>query len=192
MIDSEEFTTEAGIRQGSPLAPILLNIYAANRSEPPTKIKIQHFADDTIIWTTGKNINRLVESLQQYIIQYQQWTYDQKITINTNKSELILFHNPPYVHQNIAICIKLNNHTIPQVQTVKYLGVTFDRTLNFQSDINETVKKILRRANLLWQIRGTVDPKTITHTYKTIIRSLIDYRFMFMSPAHRSKIEWIN
>ncbi|EFA13674.2 hypothetical protein TcasGA2_TC008560 [Tribolium castaneum] len=77
------------------------------------------------------------------------------------------------------IQLLLNNQQIPHLKTIKYLGVTFSHTCSLAPDINETLKKVRNRANLLYLIRGRLhgcSPQTLLYTYNSFIRPVIEYR----------------
>ena len=68
---------------------------------------------------------------------------------------------------------------IPQYKTVRYLGITFSDNCSLNPDLENTLKKIRNRSNLLHQIRGRIsgcNHQTLKHTYNTFIRPICDYR----------------
>ena len=75
------------------------------------------------------------------------WFMANKLTLNANKSNCILFH----VKKNkmAAISLIVNNVKLPVVQNVKFLGVWVDRNLDWHEHVNKVILKLKHNLNLL-------------------------------------------
>lgn len=174
----------AGVPQGSILSPLLYIIYARDIPRPTNeKTKITLFADDTAIWTSHPTTAACSKSMSQYLKEFETWCKKWRITPNPNKTQSILFRHPQfqrkYTQSTNNIDIKLWNKKLTLQKQAKYLGITFSNTLSWNHDLHLTIKKAKNRSNLLYALRGKIKgchPKTLTHTYKTYIRPIFDYR----------------
>lgn len=72
------------------------------------------YADDTILYVRGRNINDIQANLQELTKETAKWTNMNKLTINTDKTKTIVFNR-----QNISnseLDITINNKVLEQVK----------------------------------------------------------------------------
>lgn len=140
-INLESSTTrnaEAGVPQGSVLGPTLFSIYVHDLPTPRL-CKVLQYADDTILYTTSRNITVTKPILErgttELITYFQKW----RIVTNTTKTEAVLFNkkrnkNPPP--------LKIQDETIQWTKQAKYLGVWLDKHLTLNKHLTETRRKV--------------------------------------------------
>ena len=113
-----DIRNDEGVPQGAILSPVLFNIFIddlVNTLQTPKSTALA-FADDIAVHTTDKM------SLHSTIRAFEQWSRENGIAINKNKSAVM--------------CIRVDRRTpmprfnhvmgIPVAQEYKYLGVTLD------------------------------------------------------------------
>ena len=79
---------------------------------------------------------------------------------------------------NEAYTHRLFSETIPSCENLKFLGVTFDLGLTFNSHVQEIKKKSMNRLNIIKIISNRnykLNKKTLKTTYLALIRSKLDY-----------------
>ena len=72
----------------------------------------------------------------------------------------------------------LNNSLIPVVGEARFLGLIFDKKLNFKSHISEVKTISLKALNLLRVLSNTnwgADRKVLLRLYRSLVRSKLDY-----------------
>ncbi|GFX88630.1 RNA-directed DNA polymerase from mobile element jockey [Trichonephila clavipes] len=86
----------AGLAQGSILAPTLFNLYV-NDIIKNTNTQICLYADDTTILRRHRNLNTLVENINEHLAHLEIWFSVWKIAINSSKTEAVFFskRHPP-------------------------------------------------------------------------------------------------
>ena len=82
---SSEQTTLCGIPQGSILGPLLFLLYINDIINVSTLWYIILFADDTSLFSHGKNIDLLINNLNTELVKLSQWLNSNKLTINVKK-----------------------------------------------------------------------------------------------------------
>lgn len=167
----------AGLPQGSPLSPILFNIYTADIPTSNT-INIAQFADDTALYCSSTSLDILRNTMQQYLNQISAWSNKWKIKLNPSKSTAKIFSlktisTPPP--------LTLNNNIIPwtpQNKTVRYLGLHLDTRLNWKEHINiktqQTKVKLIQLKPLI-NNHSKITIENAKLIYTTVIRPLMLY-----------------
>ena len=74
--------------------------------------------------------------------------------------------------------VHVNQDTVPQTDTVKYLGLHFDKRLTWRENVTKTRKHLdLRTRELIWLI-GKRSPLSLTNKiliYKTVLKPIWTY-----------------
>lgn len=178
----------AGVPQGGLLSPILFNYYI-NDIPKTEQTKLKIFADDTAIISestvpdqANKYIQRNITELEKY---YNKW----KIKINPTKTTLTHFT------QRLRTCkntITFDGHNIKKQDTVKYLGVTLDKKLNFNKHIENSVRKgkiILREVFPLISNQSQLSKKSKLRIYKQAIRPVFLYANPIWSNTSKTNLQ---
>ena len=98
-----------GVPQGSTLGPLLLLIYI-NDLQNSLNSPLVLFADDIGLVTHGFNPNELRTLINRELNHLLQWTTANKITVNPQKSSILIF--PPKISSPSNIDLALNYNTV--------------------------------------------------------------------------------
>ena len=109
-----------GVPQGSILGPILFLLYINDITTCSNTLKFTLFADDTSLLCENKTIALLETSLNNELKNVATWITSNKLSLNINKSNFILFSNDKIKH---SINIKYNNKSLERKTCCKYLGI---------------------------------------------------------------------
>ena len=92
------------------------------------------------------------------------------LQINAPKTQAMTVGPVPYR------CIySLDNHEVDANDTLKILGVTLDRKLNFVAHVSEQVKKACAKASALWRIRRFITLDVMCRLFKAYILPHLGY-----------------
>ena len=114
----------------------------------------------------------------QIRIKFQQlyrWCVCNKLTINSDKTNFILFHtiNKPLPKDFNEIVV--DSMIIKRVKSFKYLGLILDETLNWGDHVNSLCSSLLKYFGIFNQIKHKVYAKIARQIYFAFIYSRIKY-----------------
>jgi hypothetical protein len=168
---------KAGVPQGAILSPLLYNIFTSDMPLP-VNVKTAVFADDTLLYCTNENVELATLNVQEALNDLMSWFTKWRIAINPNKSEAKIFTlRRPLDPQNLIIL----NEEIPwnpPDQAIKYLGVYFDRKLNWKFHINRKINLAYGKLSKLFPLlnkKSSLSVKNGVLLYKSILRPLLLY-----------------
>ena len=101
----------------------------------------------------------------------QDWFLANKLTLNINKSVIVLFGK----HGNRKINISIGSEIIPQVRSTKFLGLWIDEDLSWKDHITKLLLKLKRNINLLRTGRNFLTPQALKVLYFAQIHSNLSY-----------------
>ena len=145
-----------GLQQGTVNSPLLFSIYnndlqnLFNLNTSTHKHSIA-FADDLIIYVTGRKTEKIRTELQELFNKINEYYHSWKLKVNGSKCETILFRSKtskigPIEREH---CKKFHlkekaneGDLIPHKNCVKYLGVNIDEKLNYKQHIEIQLSKV--------------------------------------------------
>ena len=102
------------------------------------------------------------------------WFSANKISLNVEKTELIIFKSPRKVLLG-EIKIRFSGKRLCPSNSVKYLGIKIDRFLHRHDQVNSIVVKFNRANALLLKIGNYVNTKTLRNIYFAIFNSFLSH-----------------
>ena len=169
---SKYITIDDGVPQGAILSPLLYNIFINDFS---TYIKIPTiiYADDTILLITGIDIVSLQNQLTHYFHKLHHYYSSNKLVLNTEKTQLILFGDKNIYNWNICL-----NTSIQNLLSVKYLGINIDN----QISINPHIIHLIRNINKHITVFKTFKYHLTNNAKTLLVHSLIIPHILYACP----------
>ena len=149
-------------------------VYINALQEAVTHSLIHHFADDTNILHCSKSLKKINKYINRDLSQIVQWLRANRISLNANKTELIIFRP-----KNKSIAKHLNFRIIGQkinpVNKANYLGIYLDEHLTWNFQLIQIKTKLSRSCGLLAKLRYHVKTELFRTLYFAIFKSVLTY-----------------
>ena len=170
---SNPATMTNAIPEGSNLGPLCFSIFINDLPQVLLHTKCTIYADDGAVYASGSSKEEVQQQLNHDLSLIQDWSNNNKIAINFDKTECMLFH-PSYMNEE-NITIKIDNHQIKQVNKFLYLGVLLDNHLSFNLHYETVCKKVSGRIRLIARHKKFFDFTYMKIFCTSLILSIVDY-----------------
>ena len=134
------------------------------------------FADDTSLFSKVIDINESENNLNSDLEKITKWAYQWKMQFNPDPNkqanEVIFLKKlngisyPP---------VKFNNNDIAKCSDQKHLGIVLDSLLNFESHVNQKIKKCNKLIGVIRRLSIHLPRTALLTIYKSFIRPNLDY-----------------
>lgn len=159
---SEERVMRHGVVQGSILGPLLFLIYVNDFASALPSCKVVEFADDNNFSIKSKFIEEAKIEMTRHTETATDWFLSNLLNVNLNKTETMMF--------------SLKKTNIPEnPEKIKFLGVTLDAKLTFESHVDIMSKKLCSATYVLRNISKIVDMETLKMAYYGLFHSVCMY-----------------
>ncbi|KAH7987088.1 hypothetical protein HPB52_024533 [Rhipicephalus sanguineus] len=167
-----------GSPQGSPISPLLWNvvIHGLLSLDMPPGVSVQAYADDTVILISGKTRQSLGEVGSEVLRRVEAWTSGSKVRLSREKTFCVLFSHGVGGMERVHPTVRAEASAkgLKFVDTLRVLGVVFDRRLNFFAHADHVRAKAEHLAAKIVTFRnmaGNLKPSNI-QTYVSYIKKL--------------------
>jgi hypothetical protein len=135
-----------GTVQGSILGPILYAIFVAPLFD---LAKMTKFADDNYVIKFHKFLAQLLIDMKETLEMITKWLKDSGLKVNDQKTELCLFSKL----DTLPITLSINGYDIISKTQINVLGVIFDSKLQWQPQVENSIKKANKAKYAISMIR---------------------------------------
>ena len=162
-----------GVPQGSILGPILFLIYindlivSCKHSDPFL------FADDTNLFTSGKNLNDIARQMNEELASICIWLKVNKLSLNVKKTHFMVFN--PKKRPCDKIQLNIDGALIDEEQHTKFLGVFIDNKLTWKKHIEHITGKISRGIGVIWKAKKLLNKSALKTLYYSFIYPYLTY-----------------
>ena len=169
---------KCGVPQGAVLSPTLFSIFINDIPVKRDKNKRYSllFADDLVFFEIYKNYTATLEKrINKYLEQLEKWSNLWRVTFAPHKCNSLVFTKKQTTDQ---FDLYMYGQKIEQVNEAKFLGITFDSMLKFDTHIQNISKTCSEKLNLirtLTQKQWKIDAGVLINIYKSLIRSIMEY-----------------
>ncbi len=147
------FKFPAGCPQGSTLGPKVFNIYCNDLHEVVDGHLIS-YADDSYVVLSSSNVSSLVQRSEEVIQKHLEWLSSNGMVCNTDKTEVMLLGSDGADE----IEIRVGQNHVKSSQSLKVLGIMFDRTLSWNVQVSSAISKSNRMFHGLKGLKKLLNP----------------------------------
>jgi hypothetical protein len=165
-----------GVPQGSPLSPLLFNIYMSKLKEIEDGSKISQFADDLVIWERAELGEVAVSKLQKRIKALTKWADRLGLQFSPDKCVAIKFTRKRK-HGGYP-SLKIKGVELKYGDSAKYLGVIWDKGATWKYQIKQVITSANKRVGILSFMSKhnyRLNQKIMITLYKTLVRPVLEY-----------------
>lgn len=166
---------DVGVPQGSVLGPLLFTLYVNDFQNCLDRAEAFQYADDTAILSSSCSLEHAVDSLTDDLIQVSDWFSVNRLKLNVDKTQFIIFGSKTQVRNSRDTSIKFQNMEIKQSSNIKYLGLLLDSTLSFDSHVDHLISKVTKVMGALSCIRFLIPLKQRSQIYQALVLPHLSY-----------------
>ena len=141
-----------GIPQGSTVGPLMFIIYLNDLSSILQNCKYQLYADDTVLYMSGQEIEPITDNMCIDLAQFKDWCDCNKLTINIKKTKYMIFGLKSQIKEIRHHVLNIHDHFLDRVTSYKYLGVTPDACLTYSRHMENCLNVSSHKVFLLSKI----------------------------------------
>ncbi|GBM34280.1 hypothetical protein AVEN_253004-1 [Araneus ventricosus] len=164
--------------QGAVSSCSLFNIMINDLIENLKKIHAAQclaFEVNISVFSTDQNVDISGANIDQAMIYLEKWCDKNQMTSNTDKTVYQLFTLSTKQH---LTTVKYKIRDLSRQDCFRYICVALDNKLSWRRHADDNVEKGASRLSLLRRLSGVTwgsSPETLATTYKTYVRSVLDY-----------------
>ena len=163
-----------GVPQGSIIGPLFFIIFMNDIFYASELLFNVLYADDTSIFLSHKDLQTLVQSMNNEMKHISQWLKANKLTLNSEKTYYMVFHRGRRKSYN-NIKLYIDDAIIEEASTIKYLGVILDNKLKWTSHIAFVKNKVAKGIGIIQRASKFLTKATLSKLYYTFIFPYLIY-----------------
>ena len=181
VIDGKSSSTvpvTSGVPQGTVLGPVLFLVYINDLPDYLTHSKLRLFADDSIIYRTIRSQSDC-DKLQLDLDAAARWEGDWLMAFHPDKCTVLPITKKKHPFQHNYI---LHNHVLDTVTSAKYLGVTVQSNLKWDTHINNITANGNKTLGFLKRNLKISNQQVKTQAYQALVRPKLEYSCSVWDP----------
>ena len=175
---SDPIDISPGLPQGSPLSPVLFNVYTAGVTvaQGNNSGRTLSFADDVTVYETGTDRMEMARGLQERLRAVEQWCDESSAVINPVKAQILWCSLNNHIVGEPTPPITLEYEVVERQESLRYLGIEFDRSLSFNRHIDSVITRAKKGICAIRSMAAQQVPQNFLFIMlQLVVLSVIDY-----------------
>ena len=122
-----------------------------------------------------KSFNEVTSTLQFNLDSLSNWYQHNMMSPNEKKSELLLFKKFCNSSMLSNYSVKIGKTSLKPTDSARYLGVIFDKNLNWRPQLDAVVRKSGRKIGIIYRCHHLLDHHSRLAIVKSVIQPDLDY-----------------
>lgn len=151
------------------------------------------YADDTQLYTrfdrrSHHSLEIAMAKIEACISDVKHWMLTNKLKLNEDKTEFLVIATPHFFKNNPLPKLSIGETYVTPSQNARNLGVIFDKEMNLNKHISNSIKSLYFHLRTIGKIRRYFDQNTCKTVVASIITSRLDYCNSLLSTAPQKQI----
>ena len=161
--------------QGSVLGPGLFLIFI---NDMPLHLQTDTviYADDTITHSAGKKLEVVEPRLQISAEDFNTWCTDNNMEVHYGKTHSFGVGSKHMTSVNESTSITINEPVTEFVNAQKHLGITIDRHLTWELQIDLVCQSVSRKLTRMTRLSKYVNQNSLKQYYNSYVLAVFDFR----------------
>ena len=169
---SDALTVTKGVPQGSLLGPVFFLLYINDMVKVSSSFTPILYADDTTLLFSNKNEIELQQVCNRSLVQFQNWSIANRLTININKCYYMIITNQrDFPH----VSIQISNQELEPAEKVKFLGVFIDNKMKFLQHSVYIASKVSRSIGIMYRVKDILPQFVLQQLYNSLVLPYYTY-----------------
>ena len=191
---SSQCNIECGVPQGSILGPLLYLIYVNDISNCCDS-NILSFADDTTLYLSDSDLNRLFVRANLNAELLFDWFCSNRLSLNAGKTKYIVIRpkhlkgdvsNKELFIRNTKV-VRIGNNC--QEKSTKFLGIYIDEHLTWKEHLSQVNKKVSCALFSMKQVKHIIPVQCLKSLYHTLVNSHLSYGILAWGNANKTSLK---
>ena len=162
---SDALTLTKGVSQCSLLGPVFFLLYINDMVNISFSFTPILYADDTTLLFGNNNETELQQICNRSLVQFQNWSKANRLTVNINKCYYMIMPNQRYFPH---VLTQISNHELETAEKLKFLGVYIDNEIKFLYHSAYNAGKVSRFIGIIHRVKDILPQYSFSSNYTIV------------------------
>ena len=129
--------------------------------------------------------------MQQELNTISDWMCKNRLSLNCDKTVCMFIGNRKSLNKCNKLNLNVNGKKLEQVNHVKYLGVSVDSELNWNTQVERVCKNVSKMVSFMGRLRHIINEQSMNLIYKSFILPQFDYADIVWDSGKRNHVNMI-